>query len=736
MSNIEFSLDGKTIKARVFQKTDTLENWLANTNIIGPGEQAFVIGESGQPINFKIGDGTKTFSELPYWIRYDQAAYIQYTDTPTEDVAYTIVGTGTYGSITVANDEMAILSWDGSSWSSQIIDLPEVVPDGEVKEGDVKAVSGGVVFDNLKPLKDAVGIDTILSGTNLVGELVGSSLSDESLWEVGSIRNTDGNPNNTEFALLNYHRTKKFYELPPNTILTTRLALENSPNNGYALYDENFNFISGATRSSAEFDLITPDIDKVYIKFSFRNTYNTNILKLVLTQNWSTYGDSIFLTKDTSKFDELKDELEDYTDTEFSNFGFSKIPAGINVFQLESQSQLTDTNFWEPGYLNAVGDIDAQLRNYHNKEFRRVYEGQVYEFRLYFYNAKRFVIYNKNFVPILIVASPETTQTFIGEITIPEGGYYVRTSHDVAQSFVPSIYFRNKNIIYINPNEDSSDILKIVTTVSRNRTPKAMVSFISDDCYRQNEWFIDVLNEKDVKATFAVITGGYRGIYPKDAPNPSSFLTKSRLIELYKDGHDLAGHTVYHPRTAELTPAEQDFEIGRCKIDLLDFTDNPNVFVAPFGNTSIEMERIVRGYFDCAARNSHNYSYPDYTDAINYSPIDAYRLKRMSFDAEVPDVLILNELKNVVDTAYENDGWIIFTIHPQYAEYNVATSTGLARRQELRDLIDYIKSLDIPILTATKALQIQKNNIEIGNQRLDNEYCVVGMDGTVENNLI
>ena len=58
------------IDARVKQKVDTEANWLANSIIILEGEQAFVVNDLGDPVNFKIGDGTKTFSELPYWINY------------------------------------------------------------------------------------------------------------------------------------------------------------------------------------------------------------------------------------------------------------------------------------------------------------------------------------------------------------------------------------------------------------------------------------------------------------------------------------------------------------------------------------------------------------------------------------------------------------------------------------------------------------------------------------------
>lgn len=58
------------INARVKQKVDTEENWMANPLILLEGESAFVVTEDNEGVNFKIGDGTKTFSELPYWINY------------------------------------------------------------------------------------------------------------------------------------------------------------------------------------------------------------------------------------------------------------------------------------------------------------------------------------------------------------------------------------------------------------------------------------------------------------------------------------------------------------------------------------------------------------------------------------------------------------------------------------------------------------------------------------------
>jgi hypothetical protein len=61
------------LNARVKQKIATEAYWLSIESELGPifeGEQAFVFNDAGDPINFKIGDGTRLFSELPYFIAY------------------------------------------------------------------------------------------------------------------------------------------------------------------------------------------------------------------------------------------------------------------------------------------------------------------------------------------------------------------------------------------------------------------------------------------------------------------------------------------------------------------------------------------------------------------------------------------------------------------------------------------------------------------------------------------
>lgn len=55
----------KTLNTRIALKTDTTENWTASTIVLLKGEQAIEITESGE-YKIKIGDGVKTFKDLPY----------------------------------------------------------------------------------------------------------------------------------------------------------------------------------------------------------------------------------------------------------------------------------------------------------------------------------------------------------------------------------------------------------------------------------------------------------------------------------------------------------------------------------------------------------------------------------------------------------------------------------------------------------------------------------------------
>lgn len=56
----------KTLNSRIALKIDTSSNWTTKNTILKKGELAFVTFTNSSEIRFKIGDGVKTFTQLPY----------------------------------------------------------------------------------------------------------------------------------------------------------------------------------------------------------------------------------------------------------------------------------------------------------------------------------------------------------------------------------------------------------------------------------------------------------------------------------------------------------------------------------------------------------------------------------------------------------------------------------------------------------------------------------------------
>lgn len=116
------------LQARVEQKTATEAAWLANSTILLSGEQAFVLAPDGlSPMNFKIGDGTKAFSALPYWINYAAGLVVPTVapggtlPNPGTTGRVIILAAGTFtqpggGTITAAVNAFNVYFWNGTSW--------------------------------------------------------------------------------------------------------------------------------------------------------------------------------------------------------------------------------------------------------------------------------------------------------------------------------------------------------------------------------------------------------------------------------------------------------------------------------------------------------------------------------------------------------------------------------------------------------------------------------------------
>lgn len=167
------------IDARVRQKVGTEAEWLANDLKLLDGEVAVVRTGDGTPVNLKFGDGNKKFSELPYFIDFNNAQRISSVSpgalpTPAEENVYMVVteiGDYTFGGSTIASitedGYQATLWWDGTAWlNNGVVRVKgdEAEPTGVVEEGNTRAVSGGEVYDFVEERLD----NNIVLGDNLI----------------------------------------------------------------------------------------------------------------------------------------------------------------------------------------------------------------------------------------------------------------------------------------------------------------------------------------------------------------------------------------------------------------------------------------------------------------------------------------------------------------------------------------------------------------------------------------
>jgi len=564
------------------------------------------------------------------------------------------------------------------------------------------------------------GLDVIPIGTNFVEELTNSDLTDTEIWATGFLRG-DGTINTSE----NWLHTVKYYSIPAGG--SYRLVARISGNASVLIYDENKFVISVITNPSGivlDTQLNLPENAR-YIRESYQGNQE-GLLSLLLTNNEEIYVNNLS-TEDIS--------------TEV-------IPAGTNFVEELTNSNLADTEIWAPGFLTYYGSIAVIGDWFHSVKYYPIPSGGSYRILARVSGNAKVLIYDVNKFVIQVIGDDIVGGALDVDVVLHENARFIRESYQGSQEGVAGLKLINNTDILVNNqsieltnaigiNNTSTAVSgyavanNIITTYKLQNPAKPripIVSFISDDGrWGNDEWYIPILDSKNVKSSFAVVTGWF--------DNGDAF-SRQRVKELYDLGHDIAGHTNQHRSMINLVNnygiEELDNDLMLCKTSLMSLGIDSPMFIAPFGERSTETDRIVRRYFETDFITSIWGTSVEDGTAINLPPLDRYLINRVSFDSYPNMDLRIEYLKDAVDACVNTNGWLIFAIHPHYPEYSETHNPSgyQQRRNELIELIDYIQSLGIPILTAKEAYNIWKNPVDVGNIRLDEKYYSLGMDGT------
>jgi peptidoglycan/xylan/chitin deacetylase (PgdA/CDA1 family) len=257
-------------------------------------------------------------------------------------------------------------------------------------------------------------------------------------------------------------------------------------------------------------------------------------------------------------------------------------------------------------------------------------------------------------------------------------------------------------------NDLSSSLAQSMTQLSPNTVYNGpIVTIIDDDSYDQffTLWK-PITDAKNFKMTLAVTNNSL---------DTTSKMTLAELQQLKTEGFEIVSHGVTHPDVNTIDEATWESNCSGSK----DFVISNGlgigeIMVYPIGFTNATaaqkamVKKVTRKHFKYGV---------DAQGGVNTLPVDSYQVKRQGLSATY------ETNKGYVDDAIAKNGWLIFLSHS-----NASIGSTM-----LNQLIDYIQSNNIPILTFSDAEKLVGNSISYGDSNTPN-YFFASKNGLVKYN--
>lgn len=369
---------------------------------------------------------------------------------------------------------------------------------------------------------------------------------------------------------------------------------------------------------------------------------------------------------------------------------------------------------FESGYIRADGVTKVSSSAYSCSDFIPVCPHQEIELRNFMsIEYKSFLCYdeNKNFV--CAVAADLTGALYTSKVfTIPYGVHYIRVHAQGGKESKLGISYTKQ----IRPDVEMTDLVRDwfdashrkIDKLFRSATAKPIITFIDDDTTSVAgvKRFRDVCKELGIRGTYACL--------PTCLDNDESGELANTLLEYEREGFHVTLHSytqnplyteifakIWQGQTytaEEWEVVEGDFVKGLQKLQEYGFTDF-KFWVTPYGVSGGPFDELARKWgMHCGVSISNN----DYESTIMKR--GKYSLNRASF---TPDdntsVPTMPELKEIIDRASQDNGWVMVGTHMCQEEWN--NETALNR---FRDLVNYAKSKGFEVKTLNEAWRIRE----------------------------
>lgn len=259
----------------------------------------------------------------------------------------------------------------------------------------------------------------------------------------------------------------------------------------------------------------------------------------------------------------------------------------------------------------------------------------------------------------------------------------------------------------------TSEMQKLARNFS-DSVRKPLVSFTSDDGSINGDINImgAILRRHNVPATCAVITG-----------DGLSEEKKNAYLDMQNNyGWEIASHSIDSTLLGTISESDCERYLEKSKKILVDAGFNVNGVVYPSGSANQNVRRLAKKYYQYGC---------NYNDKVNVDLfLDSFSISRIPLGAFYTDAThnTLEYYKSCVDKAVESNGWCVFCLHPYKEDFDET------QQRYLEELIEYIESLNVEMVTLSKGYEVFGNIIESGksfNESTEDEFerFVVTNDG-------
>ena len=257
-------------------------------------------------------------------------------------------------------------------------------------------------------------------------------------------------------------------------------------------------------------------------------------------------------------------------------------------------------------------------------------------------------------------------------------------------------------------------------TVMHNNENGAIVSFMFDDAHIRDYTVLKpIFVAEGVPNNVCAITRWTDNIDHTDR------LTSLQLKELSDLGWGIESHTASHANLGEISLSEAEIQISESKQFLKNILGkDPCALVYPYGSYNIDVRGLVRKYHKCGISVSVD---------DNDTPVRQFALYRVEGLGETYSNLVdvtLEDVKSRVDIAVASGSWLIIKGHTSYDAWGLPQTAS-----DMTALIQYIKSLNIPIVTIEDGLKMKGNILDSGDYETP-DYIRIGKDGKVVSPLL